>query len=122
MVVVVLPTPPFWLAMAMIRGVAFGPPGVVVALGIRRTEYPQLSQGWGMMFHVEHWLSRAESVIGGGQCSTWNIATGPSRSGLDTPNKPRLMLAQRSGLPGGGSLTTIDPPERTNAEAQASVC
>ena len=40
MVVVVLPTPPFWLAMAMIRGVGFGPPEAAVVLVIVRTEYP----------------------------------------------------------------------------------
>ena len=49
----------------MIRGVGFGPPEAAVALVIRRTEYPQLPQGWGMMFHVEHWLSGAGLVIGG---------------------------------------------------------
>ena len=49
----------------MIRGVGFGPPGAAVALVIRRTEYPQLPQGWGMMFHVEHWLSGARPVIEG---------------------------------------------------------
>ena len=65
MVVVVLPTPPFWLAMAMIRGVAFWPPVAAVALVIVRTEYPQLSQGWGMMFHVEHSRFGAGLVVEG---------------------------------------------------------
>ncbi len=46
----------------MIRGVGFGPPEAAVALVIRRTEYPQLPQGWGMMFHVEHWLSGTRPV------------------------------------------------------------
>ena len=49
----------------MIRGVAFWPPGAAVALVIVRTEYPQLSQGWGMMFHVEHSRFGAGLVVEG---------------------------------------------------------
>ncbi len=46
----------------MIRGVGFVPPEAAVVLVILRTEYPRLPQGWGMMFHVEHWWFGVELV------------------------------------------------------------
>ena len=39
MVVVVLPTPPFWFAIAITRGVGYGPVGVVPGVFMMSQEY-----------------------------------------------------------------------------------
>ena len=72
MVVVVLPTPPFWFAIAMTRGVGYGPVGVVpgvfmmsqeyrhrvaiggMALNVPRGTFSVGVNGRSLMFHVEH--------------------------------------------------------------------
>ena len=47
MVVVVLPTPPFWFAIAIIRGVGYGPVGVLPGMFMMSQEYrhPEVFMG-----------------------------------------------------------------------------
>jgi len=51
MVVVVLPTPPFWFAIAIIRGVGYGPVGVVPGVFMMSQEYRRSAVFRGMAFH-----------------------------------------------------------------------
>lgn len=50
MVVVVLPTPPFWFAIATIRGVGYGPVGVVPGVFMMSQEYRHMETFRGMAF------------------------------------------------------------------------
>ncbi len=50
MVVVVFPTPPFWFAIAIIRGVGYGPVGVVPGVFMMRQEYRRCEVFRGMAF------------------------------------------------------------------------
>jgi hypothetical protein len=50
MVVVVLPTPPFWFAIAIIRGVGYGPVGVVPGMFMMSQEYRRSAAFRGMAY------------------------------------------------------------------------
>lgn len=50
MVVVVFPTPPFWFAIAIIRGVGYGPVGVVPGMFMMSQEYRHIETFRGMAF------------------------------------------------------------------------
>ena len=50
MVVVVFPTPPVWFAIAIIRGVGYGPVGVVPGMFMMSQEYRHIQTFGGMAF------------------------------------------------------------------------
>src|SRR6266571_4366651 len=106
--VVVFPTPPFWLAMAMTR-----PMEAEVSTGTRSRP-----QG---MFHVEHF----GGIVVRPRCSTWNTRAGSSARGRGVPRgtspwEGRLLRLQhrhhgaRTGLKRAG-LDPAEPPRRALA-------
>ena len=72
MVVVVLPTPPFWFAIAMTRGVGYGPVGVVPGVFMITQEYRPCVAIGGMAFQN---VPRGTSSGWGGQ-SVVNVPRG----------------------------------------------
>jgi hypothetical protein len=103
-------------AKAMIRGVGYGPVGVVPGVFMMSQEYRPCVAIGGIapgMFHVEHFRVRG---MFGYECSTWNIATGPTRVGSEIPKAWRSIPCHRSGDPRGGSETTMTPPVFTSSD------